>query len=98
MGTKGCLMIPYVMASESTLPSHKVLVMFFTGIGHQLGELMYALEAYFIRDWSYLQIASYVPICGLIFTWWAIPESSRWLISKAQWIILRLFYACYGAC
>ena len=55
IGTKGCIMVLYVMAAESSLPNYKVFIMFIGGIGFQFGEVCFAIEAYFLRsstmDW-----------------------------------------------
>ena len=42
-------MVNYVMAAETTLPNYKVLIMFIAGIGFQFGEVIFAIEAYFLR-------------------------------------------------
>ena len=49
IGTKGCVMVNYVMAAETTLPNYKVMIMFIAGIGFQFGEVVFAIEAYFLR-------------------------------------------------
>ncbi|KAK7108509.1 organic cation transporter protein-like isoform X2 [Littorina saxatilis] len=48
------------------------------------GELLLLLCAYFIRNWRYLEIAVSVPSVGLLFYWWLIPESPRWLASRGR--------------
>ena len=52
IGTKGCIMVLYVMAAESTLPNYKVFIMFIGGIGFQFGEVCFAIEAYFLRSFK----------------------------------------------
>ena len=52
IGTKGCIMVLYVMAAESTLPNYKVFIMFVGGIGFQFGEVCFAIEAYFLRSFQ----------------------------------------------
>ncbi|XP_013413256.1 organic cation transporter protein [Lingula anatina] len=48
----------------------------------QVGGMTLALLAYFIRDWRNLCLATSLPPLALMFTWWAIPESPRWLSMK----------------
>ncbi|KAK7485174.1 hypothetical protein BaRGS_00023584 [Batillaria attramentaria] len=48
------------------------------------GELLLVLFAYFIRNWRWLEIALSIPSIVLLFYWWLIPESPRWLASRGR--------------
>ena len=84
IGGKGCALVAYVASAECSLPRYKVLLMFIAGMGFQLGEFLYAVEAYFLRDWITLQLAVHIPILFLIFLYFVVPESGRWLISQGK--------------
>ena len=84
MGGHGCAMVSYVASAESSLPQYKVLLMFIPGMGFQVGEFIYAIAAYFIRDWIPLQLATCVPILLLVLLYFVVPESCRWLISQGK--------------
>ena len=84
IGGQGCALVSYVISAESSLPKYKVSLMFIPGIGFQIGELMYAIEAYFLRDWVPLQLASHIPILFMILFYFVVPESCRWLISQGR--------------
>ncbi|GIY87638.1 organic cation transporter protein [Caerostris darwini] len=40
--------------------------------------------AYLLKDWFWIQIAITAPCIVLLFTWWLLPESPRWLMSKGR--------------
>ncbi len=84
MGGMGCYMVPYVIAAESSLPSFTVRSTLTTGSGFVIGELIFALEAYFIRDWVTLDLVVYAPMLALLVLCFVVPESTRWLIANGQ--------------
>ena len=84
IGGKGCALIAYVTSAESSLSQHKVLLMFIAGIGFQIGEFLYAIEAYFMRDLITLQLAIHIPMLFLILLYFVVPESCRWLIFQGR--------------
>ena len=52
-------------------------------MGWPVGELILAMEAYFLRDHRTLQLVSHAPmLLVIIVILIGIPESTRWLISK----------------
>ena len=55
-------------------------------LGWPIGELILAMEAYFLRDHLTLQLVSHAPmflVIIVILLW--IPESTRWLISRKMY-------------
>ena len=57
---------------------------FISSLGWIWGEMIFSLEAYFIRDWFPLQLTAYVPVILVLGLHFLIPESARWLISKGK--------------
>ena len=84
IGSKGCIMVAYVFAAESTIPKHKVLLMFIAGIGYQVGEVTFSVEAYFVREWIPLQLISHGPMILLFISSLFLAESPRWLLSNGK--------------
>ena len=82
MGGMGCYMVPAVIAAEATLPTHKIITTTVPGIAFILGELIFAFEAYFIRDWFTLQLVAFLPMLLLLGLYFLVPESTRWLIAN----------------
>ena len=50
--------------------------------GFIFGEMVLALEAYFLRDWVTLQLVAYSPMLILLGLYFVLPESTRWLIAR----------------
>ncbi|KAK3788267.1 hypothetical protein RRG08_027001 [Elysia crispata] len=78
----GCLVVNFVLPLEFVSPRWRT----FCGcIGFwAVGLMTLAPWAYFIRDWRKLNIA--MSCCGivLLFLWWFIDESPRWLLMKGR--------------
>ncbi|GFS26250.1 solute carrier family 22 member 15-like [Elysia marginata] len=78
----GCLVVNFVLPLEFVSPRWRT----FCGcIGFwAVGLMTLAPWAYFIRDWRKLNIA--MSSCGitLLFLWWFIDESPRWLLIKGR--------------
>ena len=62
--------------------------------GWNTGALVLTLYAYLLRDWANLQLAFALTSLGLVLFWFALPESPRWLLQKAEFdkaeTVLRL--------
>ena len=84
MGGMGSFMVPAVIAAEATLPDYKIYTTMCSGFGFVIGELVFALEAYHIRDWITLQLVAYTPMLILLGLYFIFPESTRWLIAKGK--------------
>jgi len=49
-----------------------------------VGEAIFGLEAYFIRDWRTLQVVAYAPMLLLTLLYFTVDESPRWLAAKGR--------------
>ncbi|CAN7938655.1 unnamed protein product, partial [Ixodes hexagonus] len=68
-----------------TVPSrHRVVFVATYGFGWTIGQLATVALAYGIRNWRYLQMASGLFALPLIFLWWFVPESPRWLLTRGR--------------
>ena len=84
MGGMGCIAVTFVIAAEATLPEHKVFTTLITAMAFPIGELILALEAYYIRTWINLHLVAYAPMLILLGLYFIMPESTRWLIAKGR--------------
>lgn len=55
-----------------------------TGYCYTCGQLLFALMAYFVRDWRWLTLAVSLPFYVCFFISWWFHESSRWLVLNHQ--------------
>ncbi|KAJ0062080.1 hypothetical protein NL108_015247, partial [Boleophthalmus pectinirostris] len=54
------------------------------GYCYTVGQLLWALIAYFVRDWRWLTLAVSLPFYGFFLVSWWLHESSRWLVLNHQ--------------
>ncbi|XP_076466252.1 organic cation transporter protein-like [Babylonia areolata] len=73
-----------VIGMEIVGPSKRAWAGVLIEISWCLGGLVLVIFAYFIRNWRYLEIAVSIPSIVLLFYWWLIPESPRWLSSRGR--------------
>ncbi|ESO93451.1 hypothetical protein LOTGIDRAFT_147574, partial [Lottia gigantea] len=78
----GTLVVNFVLPLEFVTPAWRT----FCGcIGFwAVGLASLALWAYLMHDWRYLTMATSLASIPLLFTWWFIPESPRWLINRGR--------------
>lgn len=84
VGAKGLFMIAFVLSVEFTGQKYSAYLGVAIQIPFALGEMVVGFQAYFIRNWVYLQLAAYAPIILGCLLWFPLPESPRWLLSKNQ--------------
>lgn len=78
----GCLLSRFVYCMELSVTSNRTAAGFVSNIFMTVGYAILSLLAYFIRDWRHLMLAVSVPGVSLLFFWWWIPESPRWLVAN----------------
>ncbi|XP_040286222.1 solute carrier family 22 member 7-like [Bufo bufo] len=82
VGLMGMTMISISLALEWTDVSHRTFVGTISSLSWTAGYMVLALLAYLIRDWRWLMLATTSPCLLAIATWWWVPESARWLLTK----------------
>ncbi|KAH3834353.1 organic cation transporter protein-like [Dreissena polymorpha] len=80
--TGGVLVVNFVLPLELVTPEWRT----FCGcIGlWAVGLMGLGLWGYLIRDWQYLVIATSTSSIFILLSWWFVPESPRWLLSKGR--------------
>merc|ERR1719412_1770666 len=74
----------FVLVTEIVAPELRTPFGIMTQFPFGIGASLLPLVAYFIKDWTALQLAISVPCTLLITYYWFIPESPRWLIMDGR--------------
>ncbi|XP_075705646.1 solute carrier family 22 member 7-like [Rhinoderma darwinii] len=82
VGLMGMTLISITLALEWTDVSHRTFCGTISSLSWTAGYMILALLAYLIRDWRGLLLATTSPCLLAIVTWWWVPESARWLLTK----------------
>ncbi|XP_076357129.1 organic cation transporter protein-like isoform X3 [Tachypleus tridentatus] len=84
LGVTGVVTSSFVLLMEIVDQSQRSTL----GIAFQMGwgvsSLILSVLAWFIRDWTYLQLSISVPMLALAGHWWLLPESPRFLLSHRR--------------
>ncbi|XP_076330883.1 organic cation transporter protein-like [Tachypleus tridentatus] len=72
----------YVLMLESVSVKYRNILPLCSEFGWSLGFSILPAIAWFIRDWSNLQLAITIPWVVLVTYWWFLPESVRWLLTQ----------------
>ncbi|KAK7816750.1 hypothetical protein U0070_009275 [Myodes glareolus] len=65
-------------------PSWRTRAMVLSQSNIAIGMMVLAGLAYGVRNWRLLQIMCTAPVFLLVFYFWVLPESPRWLLSKGR--------------
>ncbi|XP_063300237.1 solute carrier family 22 member 7-like isoform X3 [Pelobates fuscus] len=86
VGLMGMTLISITLALEWTDVSHRTFCGTISSLSWTAGYMLLALLAYLIRDWRWLLLAVTSPCLLAIATWWWVPESARWLLTKQDFV------------
>ncbi|XP_046583398.1 organic cation transporter protein-like [Haliotis rubra] len=84
VSSTGVFMTSFVIGMELVGPSKRVLAGIVIELFWCLGLFILGALAYALRDWQHLQLVVSVPPVLMLFMWWFIPESARWLLSRGR--------------
>ncbi|XP_005082406.1 solute carrier family 22 member 13 [Mesocricetus auratus] len=80
----GFLLSTNVLLSEWVGPSWRTRAMVLAQSNIAFGLMVLAGLAYGVRNWRLLQMISTAPVFLLVFYFWVLPESPRWLLSQGR--------------
>ncbi|RUS81902.1 hypothetical protein EGW08_010329, partial [Elysia chlorotica] len=80
----GAFLVAFTLSTELVGPDYRVVAGFVLQIFYNLGYLILAGLAYFIRDWRQLELAITLPALLFGFYWWFLPESVPWLLAQGR--------------
>ncbi|XP_053314946.1 solute carrier family 22 member 7 [Spea bombifrons] len=86
VGLMGMTLISITLVLEWTDVAHRTLCGIVSSLSWTVGYMLLALLAFLIRDWRRLIVAATSPCLLAIATWWWVPESARWLLTKQDWV------------
>lgn len=84
MGGIGCFMVTFVICVEYVGVKYTMLTGIIIEVPFAIGEIVFALEAYLVRDWYHLQLLAYTPLIIFLVLWFLVPESPRWLLATGR--------------
>ncbi|KAM8947273.1 solute carrier family 22 member 7 [Pelodytes ibericus] len=93
VGLMGMTLISITLALEWTDVAHRTFCGTISSLSWTGGYMILALLAYLIRDWRWLLLAATSPCLIAIATWWWVPESARWLLTKQESVSAHLYLA-----
>ncbi|XP_072932788.1 organic cation transporter-like protein [Epargyreus clarus] len=80
----GTMLCCYVMIIEISGKSFRPYLPGLIELPYSISYASLAVIAYFLRDWRHLQLATSLPWLFVLFYYWLIPESPRWLITTGK--------------
>jgi len=84
VGGMGCFMVTFVLTVEYVGFKYTMLIGILIEVPFALGEIVFAIDAFFIRDWVTLHLVAQMPWLILLLLYFIIPESPRWLIASGH--------------
>ncbi|XP_006986812.2 solute carrier family 22 member 13 isoform X2 [Peromyscus maniculatus bairdii] len=80
----GYMMSTMIFVSEWVGPSWRTKAMVLAQSSFAIGLMVLAGLAYGVRNWRLLQLIGTTPVFLLVFYFWVLPESPRWLLSQGK--------------
>ncbi|XP_034044038.1 solute carrier family 22 member 7-like [Thalassophryne amazonica] len=80
----GIVIVSSVLSVEWVDIEHRKLVGVIDSLSWTVGNMGFAVIAYFVTDWRWLIISVTSPLILAIVTWRWMPESARWLITHGK--------------
>ncbi|CAG9768665.1 unnamed protein product [Ceutorhynchus assimilis] len=84
LATGGTMVTSFVLIMELIGTEWRTVLGILYQIPFNIGHLLLPLISYFLRDWRYFQAAISLPSLILVFYYWALPESPRWLLAGGK--------------
>ncbi|XP_055944696.1 organic cation transporter protein-like isoform X2 [Argiope bruennichi] len=83
-GISGVYNVSFVLLMELLGPSERSIYGVAINFGWCIGFVSLPGIAWLLRDWFWIQVALTAPCVILLTSWWILPESPRWLMSKGR--------------
>ncbi|GFR15254.1 organic cation transporter protein, partial [Trichonephila clavata] len=83
-GISGVYNVSFVLLMEIVGPNERSIYGIAMNFGWCIGFVSLPGIAWLLRDWFWIQVALTAPCIILLVTWWLLPESPRWLMSKGR--------------
>ncbi|KAG8185674.1 hypothetical protein JTE90_008944 [Oedothorax gibbosus] len=84
VGVAGVFSTSFVLLMEVIGPEHRSFYGMVVNFGFSLGCVSLPVIAWLTRDWFWMQFVMTVPCYFLLSSWWLLPESPRWLLSRGK--------------
>lgn len=84
LATGGTMVTSFVLTMELIGTEWRTVICILYQIPFNLGHLSLPLFSYYLRNWRYFQASISLPSILLVFYYWVLPESPRWLLADGQ--------------
>lgn len=84
VGTAGVYPLAFIIGVEMVGKNKREVTGIVLNYFYAIGEAIIAPLAYYIRDWTHLQLIVSAPAIIFMVYYWIIPESVRWLLAKRR--------------
>ncbi|GAU93441.1 hypothetical protein RvY_05380 [Ramazzottius varieornatus] len=90
--------LPFTLSMEMISAKQRATFGTAASIAYCLGSLVVVAIAYLVQDWRQFALATSIPLCYVFLSWYFMPESARWLLSRHRVDEVEAFFSKVAKC